>query len=100
MHILFSQVTYKRYDEALTRLGARDDSCQLRAVLFGHTEPYFFDSVSASKGCSSSTTSTSGFVAMDSALNASQREAVQFALKAKDVALIHGPPGTGKVRCW
>ncbi len=29
-------------------------------------------------------------------LNAVQREAVQFAFSARDVGLIHGPPGTGK----
>jgi DNA polymerase alpha-associated DNA helicase A len=29
-------------------------------------------------------------------LNESQREAVMFALRANEVALIHGPPGTGK----
>lgn len=29
-------------------------------------------------------------------LNETQREAVSFCLAAKDVALIHGPPGTGK----
>ncbi|RKP37806.1 DNA helicase-like protein [Dimargaris cristalligena] len=32
----------------------------------------------------------------DSNLNESQRQAVRFALAARDVALIHGPPGTGK----
>ncbi len=31
-----------------------------------------------------------------SALNPSQRAAVEFALSARDVAIIHGPPGTGK----
>ncbi len=30
------------------------------------------------------------------ALNQSQREAIAFALSAKDFAILHGPPGTGK----
>jgi ATP-dependent RNA/DNA helicase IGHMBP2 len=29
-------------------------------------------------------------------LNPSQREAIQFALSARDIAIVHGPPGTGK----
>ena len=29
-------------------------------------------------------------------LNESQRQAVEFVFSAQDVALIHGPPGTGK----
>ena len=29
-------------------------------------------------------------------LNPEQREAVNLALSARDVALVHGPPGTGK----
>lgn len=29
-------------------------------------------------------------------LNESQEEAIEFALRARDVAIIHGPPGTGK----
>jgi len=33
---------------------------------------------------------------LDAVLNASQQEAVEFALAASDVAIIHGPPGTGK----
>jgi superfamily I DNA and/or RNA helicase len=34
--------------------------------------------------------------ALDPGLNETQQEAVRFALAARDVALIHGPPGTGK----
>src|SRR5207302_9074474 len=33
---------------------------------------------------------------LDLSLNASQLEAVRFALSAQDLAIIHGPPGTGK----
>src|SRR4029079_2624821 len=33
---------------------------------------------------------------VEPALNASQREAIEFALSAEDIAIIHGPPGTGK----
>jgi len=34
--------------------------------------------------------------ALDMGLNADQRATVAFALSAEDVALVHGPPGTGK----
>jgi DNA polymerase III delta prime subunit len=34
--------------------------------------------------------------ALDPGLNQTQRDAVRFALSARDVAMIHGPPGTGK----
>ncbi len=33
---------------------------------------------------------------LDEGLNATQRATVAFALSARDVALVHGPPGTGK----
>jgi ATP-dependent RNA/DNA helicase IGHMBP2 len=33
---------------------------------------------------------------LDAGLNVPQQEAVRFALAARDIALIHGPPGTGK----
>lgn len=33
---------------------------------------------------------------IDTTLNESQKEAVKFAILSQEVALIHGPPGTGK----
>jgi len=38
--------------------------------------------------------------ALDTGLNESQEAAVQFALSASDVALIHGPPGPARPRPW
>jgi superfamily I DNA and/or RNA helicase len=36
------------------------------------------------------------YTPLDPALNPSQQEAVRFALSARDLAILHGPPGTGK----
>jgi superfamily I DNA and/or RNA helicase len=55
---------------------------ELRAVLLGEAEPGFEGDGEI------------GF--LDPALNDSQREAVRLALAARDLAIIHGPPGTGK----
>lgn len=35
-------------------------------------------------------------VLSNASLDASQKEAVSFALSQKELAIIHGPPGTGK----
>lgn len=55
---------------------------QLRDVLIGERPPRFTERATPS--------------ALDSELNNSQIEAVHFSLSAQDVAIIHGPPGTGK----
>ena len=54
-------------------------------VLFGHTSPSppDFESVGQVE-----------FI--DPTLNDSQKEAIRFALASREIALIHGPPGTGK----
>ncbi len=36
---------------------------------------------------------------MDSALDAAQQEAIRHSLETSPIALLHGPPGTGKTRC-
>ncbi|HZN59744.1 MAG TPA: IGHMBP2 family helicase [Planctomycetota bacterium] len=79
-----NDVTYRRLREALERLrgDARGQRLRLREVLFGLREPGFG--------------SPKPLEPLEPSLDASQREAVAFALEAKDVALIHGPPGTGK----
>ena len=70
------QVTaMKLAEDATGRLG------QLRDILLYDRRPSF-DSVTPPPPSES--------------LNPSQRQAVKFALEAQDLAIIHGPPGTGK----
>ncbi|MBN1444456.1 MAG: IGHMBP2 family helicase [Planctomycetes bacterium] len=79
-----NDVTYRRMRESLQRLRAagRGRAAQLREILLGEREPR----AGGSRPLGSP----------DARLNPSQLEAVAFALDAPDVALIHGPPGTGK----
>ncbi|XP_066541765.1 DNA-binding protein SMUBP-2 [Hoplias malabaricus] len=82
---LANDVTYKRLTRALNSLnGYRSGpAAYLISVLFGCSEP---GALSQQKDLEW----------MNSGLDDSQKEAVSFALCQKDVAIIHGPPGTGK----
>jgi hypothetical protein len=73
-----------RQRQALERArSARGDRlAHLRAVLLGQREPAFGPPADEDP--------------LDVTLDESQRAAVRFALSAADVAVIHGPPGTGK----
>lgn len=55
----------------------------LMRVLFGHTPP-------------TPPSATDPFDFYDPNLNDSQKEAIRFAIASPEIALIHGPPGTGK----
>lgn len=59
----------------------------LTQVLFGHSSP---------TPISGSDMDVKKIKWRDLSLNDSQKEAVAFALASREVALIHGPPGTGK----
>ncbi|MCB9647407.1 MAG: AAA family ATPase [Deltaproteobacteria bacterium] len=79
------EVTTARQRAALARvMAARDGRLfELRQVIFGRSAPALTDDATQPA---------------DAALNAAQQAAVRLGLQARDVALIHGPPGTGKTR--
>ncbi len=78
------QVSFQRQRSALQRAAAArgDRTAKLRDVLLGEREPAF--------------SAESDDPPLDPGLNAAQQQAVRTALAARDVALLHGPPGTGK----
>lgn len=73
---------------------ARGRLAELRHIILGeldptnykHRQPRFLD---VRPGASAEQP-------LDVGLNESQREAIRFALSAEDIAVVHGPPGTGK----
>jgi hypothetical protein len=84
------EVSFERGTRALlTLLDAKRDSRagRLRALIYGAEQPAAFEPklLAAEQFC-------------DRGLNAVQQAAVSFALAAPQLALIHGPPGTGKTR--
>ncbi len=82
-----SDVTYRRLGQALTGLlvERKGDAARLLQVVFGEREPERDDRAAIAD-----------HEWLDQGLDPSQRDAVANALAASHVALIHGPPGTGK----
>jgi superfamily I DNA and/or RNA helicase len=81
------EVSRRRQKSAMqaAKTAKRDRLAELRDVLLGRRDPEFVSVGTGSESCPT----------VDG-LNDSQRDAVALALAAKDVAIIHGPPGTGK----
>jgi ATP-dependent RNA/DNA helicase IGHMBP2 len=71
------------------RAAQRGRLAQLRDVLMAERPPRFEE-------CGTSLRDVNRLAERGATLNPSQQEAVEFALTASDVAIIHGPPGTGK----
>jgi len=89
---LANDVTYKRLNSALKDLDKRVNS-RLGDILLGEAEPSVphqtLDPNIIDPGSQQIRFNNSN-------LDDSQQEAVKFALKQRELAIIHGPPGTGK----
>ncbi|EHK40822.1 uncharacterized protein TrAtP1_004182 [Trichoderma atroviride] len=89
---LADEVTYRRMNqtmEKLQKMGEAEYSSFIR-VLFGLSSP-------SPVPQNLSTSDEVGSIEwIDPTLNDSQKDAIRFALASREVALIHGPPGTGK----
>lgn len=83
INLLFDETSYKEMDIALEKVIAASNNrlAHLRDVMY-EIKPPVFDKADE-------TLHITG-------LNQSQNSAVQKILSAKDIAIIHGPPGTGK----
>lgn len=90
---LANQVTYDRYKFGLDFLakefgsgGGLGVSSRLMRVLYGDVVPV-------------ATTRPTSWIPFSRSLNETQKVAVQNALDANDLYMIHGPPGTGALVC-
>lgn len=90
---LANDVTYKRMNQTMTKLHnfTDQDYTPFIRVLFGHDSPVFLPS-----DLDDPSNPLHGLEWNDPSLNESQKEAIRFALSSREIALIHGPPGTGK----
>ncbi|KAB5536513.1 DNA helicase [Coniochaeta sp. 2T2.1] len=89
---LADEVTYKRMKftmEKMEKMSESEQSIFMR-VLFGLATP------SPVPADLSEDEEFGKIDWVDPTLNDSQKDAIQFALASKEIALIHGPPGTGK----
>ena len=80
--LLFDEMAYREMEKALKQVieAKRPRLQELREILLGHA-PAHFSKLPAPQV---------------PALNDSQNEALDQVIRAQDVAIVHGPPGTGK----
>lgn len=83
VNLSFDERSYREMENAMARVIEATDnrSAELREVLLGSVPPRFQEGK---------------FPVFAPHLNESQNKAVQEILAAEDVAIVHGPPGTGK----
>jgi ATP-dependent RNA/DNA helicase IGHMBP2 len=89
---LANDVTYKRMRKALESIKQKRGSSSSSSS----SSPNRLSDVLFGSSCPVVSTKFPGIKPFNANLNESQLEAITFALGANDLALIHGPPGTGK----
>ncbi|KAI1872634.1 hypothetical protein JX265_005514 [Neoarthrinium moseri] len=89
---LADDVTYRRMNQTMEKLQkmTESDYSIFTRVLFGLSTP------SSLPADMSSDPEYGNIEWFDPSLNDSQKDAIRFALASKEIALVHGPPGTGK----
>ncbi|KAF1829624.1 P-loop containing nucleoside triphosphate hydrolase protein [Decorospora gaudefroyi] len=90
---LANDVTYKRMNQTMNRLHKLPDQehTLFMRVLFNQASP-----TPLPTDVNDPSNPLHKLEWFDPSLNGSQQEAIRFALASREVALIHGPPGTGK----
>ena len=85
IHLSNDEISRQRMQQAVSRVAVAQENrlAELRDILLGEDAPGFDQMREVD-------------TAVSHRLNPSQKTAVAFALAAQDVAIIHGPPGTGK----
>ncbi|HEY8401516.1 MAG TPA: AAA domain-containing protein, partial [Cytophagaceae bacterium] len=83
LDLMFDETSYKEMESAMQRVikAKNNRLAQLREVLLGFQQPSF---------------KPVKYPISIPGLNSSQNEAINKVISAEDVAIIHGPPGTGK----
>ena len=99
LSLLYNDVTYRRLESTVNTLRAGDKvpraaAALCRALLSDETTTRAAMAAAAAAGDASEPLAASK--AVNNGLNDGQRRAIGFGLAASPIALIHGPPGTGK----
>lgn len=84
--VMFDEMSYREMEFALKEVIKAEDNrtAELREILLGDEKSKFKEAASKEES------------AVTAILNEKQQDALKKVLDAKDVAFIHGPPGTGK----
>ncbi|RMD39985.1 hypothetical protein DV735_g5144, partial [Chaetothyriales sp. CBS 134920] len=94
---LANDVTYRRMDQALKKITAViGDDISASSSSYSSLSPLQRILLGLDSQQPASLDSVRDLAFFNPSLNESQREAIRFALAAPHLALIHGPPGTGK----